>query len=604
MHHSQPGSLICGVCYEKYDLTPLHIPRNLPQCGHNLCTQCILKIPNVPSSNIWRCPFDNKPYNLPIKDLSHFPINLLLQSLLEENSQYETCQKHNRRVEYLCFTDRMKRCDHCLLFEADGQCRTHDINSIVALEPFFKAKSEALKESINNIEKYLEKIEGLFQDSKDQAFQDIENNLSEAPLTEEFKDQLNNAFLRMSCPFRVFLGEKSLLKTKATEKLNEYNSFMKSHDIFSLIEEDSPQIFIENLHHYLADERIQSVTRKLQEMLENLNGNINDLPQPNSFNQELQDFFTLQEDLLKCPFKINLFLPDSKLSIQFDSTLSEQTPLNLLQTSSSISHLELQILPPFQSINADPNLPFLISHLPNLQKITFDAQNLNDTPETSFISIFNLLSSSYDLTSLNFNFNGVPITDQTVFAFNNLLLSRAPNLTHLRLCMKSSKITDQGLTSLYNSISAKANHLKSLILNLTNTKITQDGLIPLMMLTMPNLEELGLYMGALRITSQGLSIFTERMLPSLSNIRWFEISFYHTKVKDSSIKKFLSEMSKTLVNAERILVNLSYTQVTDEGVRDFVENQFSRLQALKRFKFNLDGTQVSEEIKTRIIDQE
>ena len=68
-----------AVCFYSYDMKE-RAPKFLP-CGHNLCSQCLMKTLNKPL--LRKCPSDNHAFAYHQNALDSFPPNFVLLEYLE-----------------------------------------------------------------------------------------------------------------------------------------------------------------------------------------------------------------------------------------------------------------------------------------------------------------------------------------------------------------------------------------------------------------------------------------------------------------------------------------------------------------------------------------
>ena len=223
-HNNTYDETKCPLCNEFYNEDNC-IPRILLNCGHTICTNCILNCLN--SSSILKCPEDSTEYNN-ISSISSFPINKALLKLLHKiseskkirekpqninaiitnfkipsptsspykglktfrnslknfeslkkitlsNSKYNLkCNEHpNRNLEMICLEEICKICTNCAIF---GRHKNHNVINIdefikdvegkagKLLELFENINEGAIKKDINIInEKSKDKLSNLLE---------------------------------------------------------------------------------------------------------------------------------------------------------------------------------------------------------------------------------------------------------------------------------------------------------------------------------------------------------------------------------------------------------------------------------------------------------
>lgn len=143
----------CNHCSKAFN-SHNRIPKLLPNCGHCLCKECLVKLLSTTFST-FRCPFDNIQYP---RDQTYND-NLYVMSMLApednpEESKSVQCKLHARALDIFCQDCKEEICSDCVLF---GQHKSHDYDQLTVA----KAKNEAkirkylqhfisIKESIDN----------------------------------------------------------------------------------------------------------------------------------------------------------------------------------------------------------------------------------------------------------------------------------------------------------------------------------------------------------------------------------------------------------------------------------------------------------------------
>lgn len=213
--------LLCTVCEEEYD-TDQKVPRLLPDWGHTLCTEWLSQLlENAQSEGeVFACPEDRIPCSI-MKPATEFPKNFSLLRIAQKkaDSTPKKTEKpvaesgdlwplHNRKLEVICVTCKMRICTNCALF---GDHKTHDI----------REEGEVVKEITLRTELLIDIYE-LVEQNK--------NNLGDQ---KELDDMYNQ-----------FMTKQIALKKHVTNKFKEYyNEIMrKEKDVMNVLEKNFDSI--------------------------------------------------------------------------------------------------------------------------------------------------------------------------------------------------------------------------------------------------------------------------------------------------------------------------------------------------------------------------
>lgn len=115
---------LCFSCKKPFK-TPKNLPHFLPNCGHSLCTKCLINLLQSSKNAFPVCPLCFQEFSS--IDLQDFPVNLQImpqktQEIAEAPSTL--CKKHSRSYEAFCKIEKKPICLSCLL---DNSHRFHEI---------------------------------------------------------------------------------------------------------------------------------------------------------------------------------------------------------------------------------------------------------------------------------------------------------------------------------------------------------------------------------------------------------------------------------------------------------------------------------------------
>ncbi|XP_076464521.1 uncharacterized protein LOC143296460 [Babylonia areolata] len=123
MAEFQPCSqqhLICGICLEMYKN-----PRML-SCHHTFCEACIQAVVANSQGNFIECPQCRKRLRLTRNEVSKLQVNFYLTPLLEEARSPDRCDKHQKKLQFVCLDCDDAVCCDCILQDH----RKHDLTDL------------------------------------------------------------------------------------------------------------------------------------------------------------------------------------------------------------------------------------------------------------------------------------------------------------------------------------------------------------------------------------------------------------------------------------------------------------------------------------------
>ncbi|XP_030249442.1 tripartite motif-containing protein 59 [Sparus aurata] len=256
--------LTCSVCYSLFS-----DPRVLP-CSHTFCKACLDNLLQASANySIWRplrlplkCPNCRSVVELPPTGIDALPTNVSLRAIIEKyQSDSEprppSCQEHHRQpLNMYCIQDRQLICGLCLTI---GQHQGHPIDDLQAA--FIREKqtpslllarlSERRWAQVCELGEQLEqekaRCEGLVRQDRqevNQFFQTLEEVL--ARKKQAYLEALDTAGAEVSRAYDPLIHKVKELQEEQLDLVSLGSS---------VDEEDSPLVFLENLH--LFRERVE-----------------------------------------------------------------------------------------------------------------------------------------------------------------------------------------------------------------------------------------------------------------------------------------------------------------------------------------------------------
>ena len=160
MEPDQSSPTTCPKCQKPYDfaLIPLEFP-----CGHSFCEECLTK--SLSADNRFLCSFDDKTYNLKIKDLpipnfyrlimhkfrqtQNNPNKLFMCSKHKDEPMKFICEEHNEFLCCLCLRDHAKHADSTKIYVEEDLLL--DIKRVEERFNQMKGVLDDLKQKLQNI---------------------------------------------------------------------------------------------------------------------------------------------------------------------------------------------------------------------------------------------------------------------------------------------------------------------------------------------------------------------------------------------------------------------------------------------------------------------
>lgn len=187
------STLTCPVCYESFDQGE-RLPKLLLVCGHTVCSCCLSQLLKPTSK---RCPFDKK--NIEKKKVKDFPVNYALVQMLERRLDEKICQKHNKNLSFVCFTEKLKLCYDCM---SEGNHKKHKVKALDDLQLKTIPQKKELKGLLTYCESKQGKICQILEEGRTNSLECIRSNF------EEIRSQLYRKELELAFEVNSFYDSR------------------------------------------------------------------------------------------------------------------------------------------------------------------------------------------------------------------------------------------------------------------------------------------------------------------------------------------------------------------------------------------------------------
>ena len=625
-------TLSCPVCLIEYD-QGCHLPKIIVACGHTICLEClttILRNPNDP-----KCPLDNIIFLQGDRMIYDFPSNYLAMHLIAETQVENNCTEHHEKKRLACFTDRSQICDDCVHF---GQHKGHEIKPLKVIRPHLETKTQQLSTALEAVDEHCRQVDRVIaqmqisiENTIKFRFKELEQIIKkkELELLAEAKSFIDHQREQVINSF----GRDSPLRQELVKKISDYKQLFDHEDFFYLIEENL-DIIIFKVDKEILSSNAQDLERELEVSISALDDillskslSIFELGLPNQklskpyvkyFENYTQEPFKIKPEStydFKC--KTNLLF-DKKESTLIISTNEKDTREIAIQTKQldDIAKVVINIDPLPLSTHDSVALLYIWRHLKksiSLELIS-EAREITNTALTNVLSTIPYIAGNLSNFTIKLLFTK-NINDDTIAPFLEKTLPNMKKLKHLHLGFLGTDITDQSIIFLSNRNRELIKSLLTLEINIGETRVTDAGLAP-MFFMMPLMETFYLNTYKTSITDISIEAFTRRSLPSMKNLKSFELYVSGTKATDRhiilpasirSIKKlglgfghvdvtedFLMRLGRdylqSLSQVENLLLRLYNTKVGDKEIAHL----YVPLRTVKRFSLSMNNTRITD----------
>lgn len=601
---SVPDCPICLLPFNK----ELKIPYILPNCGHNICVNCLPSVLENPQKR--KCPECKIEIS---KDLvfASFQKNACVIDLLKKN---ENCQVHSMPLKYLCMDDYTTICERCVE-------RKHKCHELVEIK-LFKGQMADKRRAIKEIEHKLIQINIDFQKKRKEARENllkaVEWNFKVHRYLLDIKEEeicaeINREFSEAN--FHYF----DLIVKSTLEDVEEALTYMKqpgfNKDILDAFRaEYSMPDMTEEVKK--QEKAIQNYNDKVKGQIDGMMNSIIDTFIYSEL-KEIQDFKLEAESQLggKLTQKISeefYFEEDkrnNKLEIHFnkpetvtDTTLVllvkilENLPKSSVKGSDTdgqmsfknyenVSRLVID-LSNCSKIKNDSTLDILgkslLTIFPNLKDLEISFRNCTQIENSGFMAFLTGLKNIISvLDKISLNFDQCPnFTDMSLLSLGDVIEESDIRLSSISLiCTSCKELEGTGVKSFIQSLVGAMENLKNLHLDFHNcTKLSPcflENLGALFQESPSNLESL--YLNTKGLTPLNDEIFEKFFngMKSVSSITSFKLHIGATEeIKKSGRDHFLEMLNRLGPKLKELELFASERGVDYSGFRQLIPGIF------------------------------
>ena len=431
-------SLTCPVCYTAYDKT-VHLPKNLPSCGHTLCVHCLA---NILKQSDPKCPLDNRVFSQDQTSLNSFPTNSVVSHLIEEIlGDEELCKIHKRTKKIVCLTDEVRICIDCV-----DSIKHKDHAFMTLKEARFeiiklKQKLAAALESVNE---HHQEIKNIIEDTQTMAKMTVKYTV------EKIEQETHQQMMEMHKKKIELLSRIESFYKIQRQKVDDGYSKLKQEltrriadckDAF--MKEDSFYLLSENYNLMMAELDSEVLQRGAEEFENDLNA------LPVAMVRDTCTYGFSLEILEDCTWGKFLILPEL---LEDYNILSSILPLKTDDSAASSREIFKKVL-----LKASEGAVVFPSQL---------SKDDSDTLTSKFIEIEPLLRN------LIIRARSSDLTDGDLIRTLDTIPMRTRNLKKLYVYLDGCKnISDESMIYLAEEILPRMPNLKRLVLNLNRTGI-------------------------------------------------------------------------------------------------------------------------------------
>ena len=588
-------SSTCGVCSILYDSND-YTPRVLINCGHTLCSSCLVKTLNTPDSR--KCPFDDLAFSEAQNSLEHFPPNFALLALLEGKNK-KTCPTHGEELTLFCLQDEVKICSDCVSF---GKHEGHSVEKIKGLKAKGIKAKEDLEEVLVKFEKnqfekgpnvetlknrclskmelkfgeinkilktkhveWLKQVENLFESSMDSSLGIAKISKAIEEIDQAFQTEENLGILDQDFSSILSRLEPQAVKEQTARTMNCIESFLTNQ----------AETLKKTLEAFdLSNDRIQLEQPVLKEEVQQpqlSSENVIEIEQKSVFFKRLLTFKIRKEFL-------NIWVENRNLADQM-------IDLDELKKARSIK-IKLEL---YDSLFQDSaNLTALSEILQQLNHyncltISFAPDGLTDQHALDLLNL--LFCRIQYLKGLEISFKQCKITDEPILLFCTNILPKAVSLKYLILKLGSTSITDKSLFALAESLSPFSKSLKEFLLGVGNTGITDEG-IEKIFGVVKEVRGLHLYLKGTGITDRSLMRLGELVMPCMEKLKKFRLRANQTKITMEGVSAIFDGIPNDI---NELMLYFEEVNLPDEVISLFEEKVCPKLGLVESVDLGLEG---------------
>jgi len=411
-------------------------------------------------------------------------------------------------------------------------------------------------------------------------------------------------------------GENSLIQQVIDQKVYEYQQITQVENPFEILDQDLSIIF-EMIKKATNSQKRNEINEKLQEMKQKLDSELS---------THLSNFEKISENLVSANIAFNLTeelssreelakyksilndlpnliapLPSSQSSITIQGRLAQISyPFHgsihsKIDGGENISTFDFKLLKDIEEVSQEDasTLCLLRFNFPNIREISI-ALGEHKISDHALLEIFSCLFwRNQSLESLSFTSDmkgkGKALFEKSLLYLAENILLTTRNLQKFYIRLEDMDLTSQSCGSLNERISQLADNLTDLHFACRCTNVDFVALQKLFV-SMPNLTSFKFSTNTQRSRKQVFEAFVEKTLPSLKNLKDFQLSIRSpmsssSTIDDHTAKKLLTSIPKEwALTLNHFEVNFNLTMITDESLQEFLNGPAAKFEFLQKLK--------------------
>jgi len=546
-------------------------------------------------------------------------------------SQEMKCEKHLKKLKYVCWKDQEKICAHCAILDKYRDSNHHDIQPLSSLTTAIEPRLKCWEDLLLQVKRCQHDGEIKFEEQRRTTLKAIQSRFHELQFLlkakeTEFISDINSFYDKEIHELRSQIGGRSFLRRIIDQKIQEYQEITRSPEPFKLLEEDFSVIFmmIQDTLYQKSDTKIESMLRRIKEDLESilsrqlficekmktglLDPREKDLKLEDNlfFRPELekyQNFLSPKSFIIKNDIEKIIAIQEKKACITYPFHEASLHHISLTENFEGISSLEFKISHIIKKVSQEELavIRYIRSKLVNIQDIEITLEDSKISDEALLDIFSGIFWKNSILSSINLKFKTETVFEKSIIFLAEYVLPLTRNLKRFSLYCGKCEITPRACDSLNESLKYPAENLTYFYLDLKSKNVEASSLQKLFITQMPNMEFFSYKITTQEFNDKVLEILARIALPSMRKIENFHLIVNQSSVTDLSVRKFFKALpqnySSTLKN---LRIGLENTQITDESLKEFVEVTLPNMKALRTFEIFTGNTQASSSMESRI----
>ena len=603
-----PESLNCPICYSRYTQFD-SMPKSLPSCPHTFCSRCLRRILDEPKP---RCPLDRICFPSTIKHIDNLPNNLaLLQSIeITIDTIPETCTKHKLPLKFFCLNDSQKACKKCLVYEH----RDHEFEHMNDLAVEGARKIRSLDKEKHEIDLQRKAAFSSLIDNRHTLWLNTKLEFERMRTIVDFKEEeilaeigvISNlkkikTFTRISETNKLLESTLSSLNNDTCVDRNFLDAYTQKE-----VEDMSIEDEIKDIYTFTNDfeDRTINALDKLYQSTTDYTHKFQPILYPVEFKAPEG---ASQEELELKLSKTNkiVSLTENSRTLTFSPSQENQQSVLDYSVIQGASRVDLNFVNERFSEDKIPAVCYLWEQFGTISHVNLNLKNSQFTDEDLFVLCLYKFWSKFQIQRFSINLQDTKVADRSVIKLFTHKLVIMPYLKHIDINLNNTRITNSSITKLIKNVIPKLTMVEDFRIGLFGTKVTSDVASELC-------KAIGTHMKRLKIIKLGLgtdvddqclSVFTQHTLPSLSDVRTFELMLSGSHVSDAGIIQLCANIGKRMKNIKLFALAISKTNITDRSMNALIQRVLSKQNDLERLYLDFSSTMVTDNGLNGLFDQ-